>query len=131
MNTVFNQRKQYARPVPFTGPALKSSCFLALAFRPLVFPAIGLPNTLGYGRPPGIELSARGPPAALNVRTEANRIISSEALPHVQHPPTTLAIAFFQLQAFFGQGIDQGLADAVPRLVAVHEHAVGLLEAGG
>lgn len=62
-------------------------------------------------------------------RRIADGHVASEALAHIDHAALTLAKALFQLLAFRGQGVDEGLAEAVGGFVALDHDAFGFLEA--
>jgi len=66
---------------------------------------------------------------SLGLFTHGNRLVSTEALAHVDHSTLTFPQALFQLLALGRHLIDERGAEAVGGLIALDHDAVGFLEA--
>lgn len=79
--------------------------------------------------PPRVQHALRLPTTRLQLRRDRDGLVAPEALAHINHALLALAVAALQLLALSGERVGEWRAQAVDGFVAVHEHAVRVLEA--
>lgn len=93
--------------------------------------AIGLSCATGKGGLAGVELVALARVGTFFEVLEGDGLVAAESLAHVDHTASALAIAFAELLASGGEGLNERGAQAIRRRVALYHDAFAFLQALG